>query len=238
MHKIPDNRLNSLRLIAHSHAVPSAHPCNCPTLSSTDCIRYLGILVDSQLTFKPHISATAGRLRKLMFVFRNLRQAADPGLVRTVYLALCQSLITYCITSWGGACKSVLIRLERAQRAVLKVCTFKPLIFPTFKLYQYCEVLTVRQLFILSTVLKQHRDSVYEPSQAKSRRNHLIAASSLFRTVFSHRFFCFLGPFLYNRLHRELDIYSLTSFACKKILTNFLQARNYAETENIISPCR
>ncbi|KAJ0169311.1 hypothetical protein K1T71_015195 [Dendrolimus kikuchii] len=58
------------------------------------------------------------------------------------------SILSYCITSWGGARKSHLIKLERAQRALLKVIKNKPFRYPTSDLYRECDILTVRQLLV------------------------------------------------------------------------------------------
>lgn len=46
-----------------------------------------------------------------------------------------QSMIGYFLTVWGGACKSHLVKLERAQRAVLQVSRSLPFLFSTKDLY-------------------------------------------------------------------------------------------------------
>ena len=73
-----------------------------------------------------------------------------------VYYALAQSIIDYCITSWGGASKSHLIEVERAQRALLKVGAGLPYRTPTVELYKDWDLLTVRQTFIMHIVIKKH----------------------------------------------------------------------------------
>ncbi|KOB76258.1 putative tick transposon, partial [Operophtera brumata] len=70
----------------------------------------------------------------------------------TLYYALCQSVLGYCISVWGGACKKNLIIVERAQCSVLKVLKFKHFRYPTTSLYNECELLSVRKLFILNTI--------------------------------------------------------------------------------------
>jgi hypothetical protein len=82
--------------------------------------------------------------------------------------------IQYCITSWGGALKTNILPLERAQRAILKVANSLPFLNPTQLLYDACKVLTVRQLFILHTVLKQHAIILYNPDTTKKRRGYSL----------------------------------------------------------------
>lgn len=52
-----------------------------------------------------------------------------------------------------------LIILERASRCFLKVALFKPRLFPTFQLYLEANVLGVRQLYLLWTLIRQYSNS-------------------------------------------------------------------------------
>jgi hypothetical protein len=167
-----------------SRTIISMHTCvlipvldlcsSCPTINKVNCIKYLGITLDKNLSFNHLIHKIAQRTRKLLYVFKQLvlsfRHVADARILKNVYLTLSQSIVTYCLTSWGGAAKSKLIELERAQRLILKVCLFKPRLFPTATLYQEAEVLTVRQLFILLTILRKHSQINYERDKLKTAR--------------------------------------------------------------------
>ena len=175
-------------------------------------------------------------MRKLIFVFKHLRHVAEPPVLKIIYQTLCQSLIIYCITSWGGAPKTALIIIERAQRALLKVATFKPFLFPTHTLYDYCEVLSVRKLFVLYSVLMQHSLTPIDAEPNNNKRNHLVAKSYYPKTSFSQRFFCFLGPFLYNNLNGILHIHSLPKLKLKKIISEWLHGLTYDSTENLLHP--
>lgn len=141
--------LTNPHIYVHSCTQYADSACNCPTLAISHDIKYLGITIDTNLNFRKHIDLLCTRVRKLIYAFKHLRNIADYTLIRQVYLALCQSTLTYCITSWGGAAKTILLPLERAQRSILKVATLRPYTFPTHELYTSCNVLTVRQLFIL-----------------------------------------------------------------------------------------
>lgn len=60
------------------------------------------------------------RVRKLIFVFKNLGGVADLDCLKTIYFSLAQSIL-YCNTARGGDIKTLMLRVERAQKAVLKV---------------------------------------------------------------------------------------------------------------------
>lgn len=222
-------------LTAHTCNSITTQSCFCSNLENVSTIKYLGINLDNNLNFQTHIKQLSGRMRKLIFIFKTLRHIAEQRLILTVYYALGQSILNYCILIWGGTHKSTLKKLEVAQRAVLKVATFRPFLYPTAKLYEECNVLTVRQLFIASTILKKHSELTYDPAfSLNKRRNDLVCPSKLFRTAFVRRFFIFLGSYLYNKCNAKSKIYPLNKYQCKKSITKWLLSLNYDETEKLL----
>lgn len=233
----PQFNITNSHLYAHKCGSHPVSMCNCPFILKTGNIKYLGVIIDETLSFRPHIDSLVNRVRKLIYVFKKLRTIADSKLIKQVYLALGQSVINYCITSWGGAPKTNLLPLERAQRAILKVAYFHPFLYPTDLLYKSCNVLTVRQLFIMHLVLKQHTMLSYNAEYINNkRRNDIVCDSNpSSKYVFVNRFFTFLGPFLYNRLNRKLSIYNLNYFICKKTIIEHLLRISYVETEDLLA---
>ena len=217
------------------HSWEGLRSCSCPSIQKSVCTKYLGILLDNKLNFQQHIQLLAARVRKLMVIFRTLRQAAEMGTVGMIYYALCQSLLTYCITSWGGSAKSTLLKLERAQRAVLKVSQFLPFRYPTSDLYEKSGVLTVRQLFILQTVLKQHSILYYSPdSLCRKRRKDIVCTVKPCKTSFARRFFNYQGCNLYNKLNRILSIYPREKTGVRVRVRDWLVKLNYLDTERLL----
>lgn len=233
------NNADSLQpqIIAHNCNTIPDYICNCPHINKTNTVKYLGITIDRNLNFAEHITNVAMRVRKLIFVFKQLRHVADPKIMKAVYLALCQSVLTYCISSWGGAAKSHIIELERAQRLILKISLFKPRLYPTVELYNLAEVLSVRQLYILSAVLKQHKLIKFDPNRKEPTRRSSTQICQINRasTVASEKYFFFQGPRLYNLVNRILHIYNNTRMECKKNITQWLQTLNYHETETLLN---
>lgn len=219
-----------------AHYCSSAHSCSCSRLEIAFSIKYLGVMIDNTLSFKHHLDLLSSRTRKLIFVFKNLSRIADKNVIKMVYMALCQSILTYCITVWGGTCKTNLIKLERAQRAVLKVSLSLPFFFPTKDLYLLSDVLTVRQLYILCSALKQHSLIEYDPLlNANKRVKHRVCPTLTYRsTAFARKFFDFLGGHLYNKINKKLTVYPLTRANCKRVITAWLKSLNYDDTENLL----
>ncbi|KAJ8734764.1 hypothetical protein PYW08_014014 [Mythimna loreyi] len=128
---------------------------------------------------------------------------------------------------------------EIAQRAILKVSSFRPIDYPTHLLYQSWSLPTVRQLYILTVILKQHSLTLFDKNNLlKRRRNAVVPRSRQFKHSFTHRFFCFTGPFLYNKLNTTLNIYTLNRQECKTKLLHFLLTCDYQTTEDLLKTLR
>ena len=230
-----DIKLNkNLNIIPHECVFEDS--CNCSSLERVKSIKYLGVTIDCSLNFKEHVKHMCGRVRKLIYIFKKLRHIAEPKLMKQIYFALCQSLLTYCITTWGGTAKTTIKSIEVAQRAVLKVSISKPICFPTTTLFQICEVLTVRQLFILNMILLQHSRLTYNPELLNKRRKYMVCNTPTHsKTQFISKFADFIGPYLYNKINKSLNIYPLTKTECKAKLHNYLQKLSYVETELLLN---
>lgn len=229
---ISNTTQSSISISLKAHSCSIQNQCQCPDLNSVEKIKYLGILLDKNLNFKTHISTLTNRIRKLIYIFKTLRHVANPAIIRNVYFALCQSVLTYCISCWGGAAKTTLKPLEIAHRAILKVATFRPIRFPTTELYKACNLLNVRQQFILHTILLQHLKTPYLKI-SKRRKNNICSVPSV-RKKFIKKFFPYLGPSLYNKMNEKQTIYGSTIFNCKKTVRLFLSTLNYEETEDFL----
>lgn len=221
---------NSLNLKAHVCDSFTLN-CNCHVVDSVSSIKYLGVLIDQNLNWKIHINNLTSRLRKLITLFKKIRHINDVKTVKTVYYSLCQSIATYGILAWGGAAKTYLIKIERAQRAIIKIINFKNFRYPTVDLYKEYSVLTIRQLFIKSIILKQHT----KPSQILNKRRPFIVYPVPFcRTSFAQKFFPYLGPFVYNRINKSVCISKCSKFVCKNILDEYLKKMDYDSTEKLL----
>lgn len=208
--------------------------CSCPSLNRVEKINYLGVVLDNSLSWRSHIGTLIQRLRKLSYIFRKISHVANLDLLMMVYSALVQSLLNYCITAWGGCSTSILLPLERAQRAILKIIVKKPIRYPTHLLFKDCKALSVRQLFILKLILKFHPLAARSNNNNKNRRVPVVFHIKRYRTYLASRHFEVLGPRLYNKVNRHLNILSLTTNKCKSVIKTWLKGLNYTETEDLL----
>lgn len=206
--------------------------CKCTSLERTSSIKYLGVTIDELLNWKEHIELLAARVRRLIYIFKKLRHVTDTTTLKNIYFALAQSIMTYCIIAWGGACKSHMLQLERAQRALLKVMFFKPYRFPTTTLYNEYGVLSIRKLYLLQTIVKQHKSLMYDCDNDHPRKRNKIFHTVWSRTYFANRFEYQIGPRFYNKMNALINIYPLNNTKCKKQIVQWLKTKSYQDCEN------
>lgn len=227
--------LETFNIRAHTCTTfASTHTCVCPSILRSDHTKYLGVFIDSFMSWKHQLNNITSRVRKMIYIFKKLRNSADLDTLKLVYYSLCQSILTYCVTVWGGAVKSCFLPLERAQRAVLKVMTFKPFRYSTAQLYHECKLLTVRQLFVLETICRKHASLKFTIPVTNRRRPPKICQAQRYRSALAARNYSIIGCHLYNTANEQCNIYSVTRSKCKKKVTLWLLSKSYEETEKLI----
>lgn len=218
LHHYPCNRTNQ-----------SSASCCCPQLEQVTTIKYLGVVVDDRLTWGPHISALAGRTRKLIYIFKSLRGVLHKDLIMKIYKALGESILAYCITAWGGAAKTYIIEAERAQRALLKVINRFPFRFPTTDLYKECNVLSVRRLYIYQSIRRYHRSTVPKLTIKNKRVQHVPLPS--YRSTYARRHYEYQAAYLYNKINPITKIINCNNHNIKTMLKKWLCSLEYDSVE-------
>lgn len=207
--------------------------CICDKIIQAKSLRYLGVIIDSHLIWKEHVNMLTARVRKLVYIFKLLRHVCDPKLVLDTYFALCNSIILYAIEAWGGTYKNLIISIERAQRCVLKVMTFKHFRYSTYTLYQENPVLSVRQMYIKQIIIKQH-SQLAQDNHLSKRRTDKIYKVPFRKTTFSQRFSSYLGPLVYNRISEVVNLKHLKLHSLKKYIYKYLKSLTYDKTEDLL----
>lgn len=230
---------NTFKISAHENSCTSvgisSPNCDCFKIQRLNHVKYLGVVVDSVMSWHEHVQSVSSRIRKLIFVFRKLRGSADEGTLKTAYITLAQSILSYCISVWGSSTVTNLIPLERAQRAVLKVMAFKPIWYPTAQLYELWQVLSVRKLFVLSVLLRKHRSCNFDPELAlNTRLSNRIFKVEKCSTKLTSRHYLYLSSVLYNKINYKLRFYSLSFRECKQVLCKWLLSLKYEDVESLV----
>ena len=97
--------------------------------------KYLGVTLDSNLTFKKYIKNLKSKLYFNLVNFKQIRPFLTADAAKTYLYCMIFSHIEYCITNWSFACATVIKPIERLYNRALKVFDRKP------NMYHHCNLL-------------------------------------------------------------------------------------------------
>lgn len=82
--------------------------------------KFLGLTLDSKLTWAIHINELSGKLSSAAYAVRKIRELSDVKTARIVYFSYFHSLMSYGILLWGNAANanSIFVLQKRAVRSI------------------------------------------------------------------------------------------------------------------------
>ena len=116
------------------------------TIKITSHIKFLGVILDENLTWNQHINEICSKLKRLFGIFYNIRNYLSKDNIKTIYYALVYSRIKYGITVYGQACKTKMQRIQTLQNQLLKVISCKEYRFSTDELHDEFEFLLIKDI--------------------------------------------------------------------------------------------
>ena len=93
-------------------------------LDNKECVKYLGVLIDSHLSWRNHIDYISTKLSKTIGLFTKLRHSVPQHTLITLYWSLIHPYLNYVIIAWGQASKTLLNKLLLLQKLVLRFIFF------------------------------------------------------------------------------------------------------------------
>ena len=89
-------------------------------------IKYLGVLIDEHLSWKPHTDELVKKLNRSNNMLSKIRHYVNSSTIRSLYFALFSSHISYCCQIWGQNGNRYLNRILSLQRSALRIINFMP----------------------------------------------------------------------------------------------------------------
>ncbi|GAB0094547.1 hypothetical protein DMENIID0001_098620 [Sergentomyia squamirostris] len=117
-------RIGNSHLTCHSRDCGEACALNCIKIAAVTHFRYLGITMNSGLTWGRHINGVSTSLRSLAFQLYKMRGACSESLMRCYYFALGESRLRCGLLCWGGACAAHLKPVILAQKRVIRTICY------------------------------------------------------------------------------------------------------------------
>lgn len=126
------------------------------SIKQSNVVNYLGVTIDSSLSWVQHIDCLSNKLSKHCFVIWQLRNFVNKDILKMYYFGHIQSILSYCIVCWGNCNRinEVLI----VQKKIIRTILFKSCRSSCRSLFVELGILTVVSLYILNCVvyIKSH----------------------------------------------------------------------------------
>lgn len=205
---------------------------NNKSVCQTNSVKYLGVLIDSNLSWKPHILELSKKIAKSAGILSKLRYYVSIDALVSIYYALIHSFIIYGIEVWGLTYPSHLKPICTLQKKAIRILTFsepRSHSEPIFKLLRIIKLPDLIEIHILKFVYlwdkKQlpscfcdYYDSLSEIHSIHTRQaqKNNIYINSFNSDQYGKRSICFTGAILWNAIPFEIKkCYSLALFSKK-----------------------
>ena len=127
-------------------------------------IKYLGVFIDSTLSWKEHISCISKKISRTVGILYKIRPFVTTKIMKDIYYALMYSYLVYAVEVWGSACDSHLSNLLTIQKRAIRLMTYKdqfpsipgPL-HPSNPLFLELQILKVKDIFMLQIAKFIHK---------------------------------------------------------------------------------
>lgn len=158
-------------------------------------IRDLGVVLDSKLTFVPHIDKILGKsFKQLGFVLRVGRPFKSPITYKILYNSYVRSHLEFASAVWQPFYKIHINRIERLQRKFIKSLDFR-----TGRCYEHYESSAKHH----NITLLKHRRDLCDAVMLYKIINNIVDAPDLLQGI------SFRVPRKYERLCRKKNLFSI-----------------------------
>ena len=104
---------------------------------------FLGLVLNENMSWKPHIDLLANKLAKCAGVLNKLKRFLPIHILRTLYFSMVQSRLVYCILTWGFDC----YRLEKLQKRFARIISSSKYNAHSEPLFKVLDILKIEHLF-------------------------------------------------------------------------------------------
>ena len=122
-------------------------------------VKYLGILIDSNLAWKSQIECTAKKIKRSVGILSKLRYYVHTNILINLYYTLIYPFLIYGIIVWGNTYPSTIQPLFVLQKKAMRIITFSEYnehSSPLFKLLNIIKIFDLVTFHIASFMYKFH----------------------------------------------------------------------------------
>ena len=117
----------------------------------TSCTNFLGLTLDSTLSWKTHINQLSSKLNTACYIIRSLKSVISTRNLRTIYFSYVHSIIAYGIIFWGNSYHSS--NNFKLQKRAIRIIMNVDNRVSCHELFKKLNILPLHSQYILSLLL-------------------------------------------------------------------------------------
>ena len=189
--------------------------------------QYLGVMLDSHLNWKAHVSHVMKKTERNIGLISKLRYFVNTNTLVSLYYALIYPFFTYSLIAWGNTYESNVRPLFILQKRAIHIITFSSFTehtSPIFKSLKIVKFFDIVKLITSVFMYKFHRkllpsifSNFFTPVRSAHNYNTRLASKSSFvlpsaRTNYRIFSLKFQGPKTWNSIDESLKSCSISAF--------------------------
>ena len=115
--------------------------------------KFLGVIVDDDISWKGHINHISNKISKTIAILRLLKYTFPKHILKTLYMSLIQPYLNYCNVIWGAADQTIIEPIFLLQKKALRIINRVHYLEHTKPIFESMKILTVYQLHDLNCII-------------------------------------------------------------------------------------
>ena len=221
-------------------------------LEMKDYVKYLGLMIDSNLSWKYHIESICHKISKSIGNIAKIGHYVPRHVLLSVYNSLIVPYLTYGVCAWGNCALTFQRKIVNLQKRALRLIYFSKSKEHTIPFFLKSNCLPLPSLFfrdcsyLMYDINRQTApvsilNQFVKTSQIHNYRTRSVSSESLYvkfsRTDKMYTFFLRIGTQIWNSIPHSIKLLKPLSFRkkIKELLLNFLQSEDdYVEVSRLI----
>ena len=178
--------------------------------------KFWGVFLDEKLNWAQHVHHVANKISKGLGMLGRCRKFLSNDVLLLLYFSLIYPYLIYCSIVWGGACSSVINKIEVLQNRAVRLITRSPFRLSSSPLYKELHLLKMFDIYKLQVILFMYKCKnsflpdacmhycVQNVNNFYNMRIHRDFASISFRTNIREQCIRVVGPRFWDSLRTDL----------------------------------
>ena len=153
-------------------------------ISEVDKTKFLGVMIDHNLTFINHMKYTKGKIAKAVGILYRGKKFFNESTMKTLYNVFVYPYLMYCVEVWGKNCEKYLEPVVKKQRHALRLITGVSKSTPTTPIREKYNLLSLHEIYVYAVqlfmfkVYQKKVPDIFQTFYVKNRDIHNYPTSS------------------------------------------------------------